>query len=614
MGKKVKVILFVLLSLFLFPDWAHARTSDVSNACEDRYLTVVNPIRGRALWADKRLTPLKDQYEVLASRQLPATWLLQYNALKDSEILGVVKEFNKSQEIGLFMEVSPTLAHDSKVIYPFAAAWDDPQAVFLSGYSQSERRKLINKIFGEFKKEFGKYPSTVGAWWIDSYSLDYMLSEFAIRSVMIVANQKTTDDYGVWGHWWGGVYYPSKANILVPASTALNKQDVIVIQWALRDLTKAYGEGPKYSNYSLQANDYIGLGENTDYFSGLTKNYLDCRNEMAQLTLGLETGMESAGFLGEFENQLDSLLVRGDVRPVTVDQFASKFNSKYPNTSPEYIFDDGISNWVLNTGMRKNDYLGDYIKYDERFAFSDYFVKDQSVFLKRYLPLENKEGQTNYLAYIILAILFSVMMIRFFGIRSVVVGFLFYVACFGLIVRGSEKWGWEVFYSSPYVYSGLLKLVLLIASIFLVIIFKRLWKSIGYTLFLPLSFGLDVIIRALRFGIISGNYLIGFAYSALDFIGFELGSGGNRFINKTLDFVTAGSLLRLKFEKYFENGWFSLIIYPVLHIVIAVFLVWLFKKNHSRGKIVIVLLLSLLFFAHLLSIFKADPIMVLPIK
>ena len=614
MGKKVKVIFWVFLALLLFPARAQATSPAATNDCGERYLTVVNPVRGRTLWADKSLNPIKDQYGVLAARLIPATWLLQYDALKDSEILGVVKGFNESQEIGLFMEVSPKLTNDSKVIYPFAAAWDDPHAVFLSGYSQSERKKLINRTFNEFKKRFGRYPSTVGAWWIDSYSLNYMFNKYAVRSVMIVANQKTTDDYGVWGQWWGGAYYPSRANTLVPANTLSNKLDVVVVQWALRDLTKAYGPGPVFSNNSLQANDYLSLGKNTDYSLGLARNYLDCQNELAQLTLGLETGMESSSFLGEFEKQLDLLLTQVSLNPVTVSQFSSIYKSKYPQLSPGFVFNDGISKWELNTGMRKNDYLGDFIKYEEQIAFSDYFVKDQSAFLKRYLPLENKEGQSNYLVYIILTGFIILIALRLVGYKTLIVGFLFYIACFGLILKGGEKWGWEVYYSSPYVSSGLIKLILLFVSILPVLFFRRYGKSWIYAFFLPLAFGLDVIIRTLRFGIISGNYLIGLASNSLDFIGIELGKDGFRFINKTLDSVIAGSLLRVKFEKYFENGWFSLLIYPALHIVVAIFLVWLFKKNHSRGKMIIILVLSLLFFAQLFYLFKADPTMVIPIK
>ena len=94
---------------------------------------------------------------LLEERSLYATWLLQYDALIDKEILSVISSWDEVHEMGLFLEVTPSLAQESRVIYPHAVPWDDPNAIFLSGYSQSDRRKLIDTQFEAYKSTFGEF-------------------------------------------------------------------------------------------------------------------------------------------------------------------------------------------------------------------------------------------------------------------------------------------------------------------------------------------------------------------------------------------------------------------------------------------------------------------------
>ena len=278
--KKIYILIFLAFTFLIQPGNLIASEN---TACDNRYVTLVNPVRSRDLWIDKSINPLKKQYDEARKNNLPVTWLLQYDVLKDKDLLKEIKSFNSAQEIGVFLEVSLKSTEAARVIYPHSVPWFSPEAVFLSAYSQSERRKLIDQLFEDFKSEFGFYPKSVGAWWIDSYSLQYMKDRFAVKAVLVVADQKTTDNYGVWGQWWGVPYYPSKANILTPASNRENKQDVVILQWAQRDPALATGEGPKFSNYSLQANDYIRQGKDTAYFQSLINSYLDCRNSLGQV-------------------------------------------------------------------------------------------------------------------------------------------------------------------------------------------------------------------------------------------------------------------------------------------------------------------------------------------
>src|SRR4030043_1781326 len=340
MKKSFLFMFLMFISIFFASTLVHA---EKVYGCNERYLNLVNPVRGRDLWLDKSLKPIDEQYQAINSYGFSASWLLQYDTLIDNELIVEIKKFDNRQELGVFLEVSPSLAQDSRVIYPHAVAWDDPNAIFLSGYSHSERKNLLTGLFEKFKNNFGYYPKSVGAWWIDSYSLEYIVKKYGIKTAMIVADQKTTDDYGVWGQWWGIPYYPTKANILIPASNSKNMQSVVVIQWAMRDLSKAYGEGTSFSNYSLQANDYLDRGLNTNYFISLANRYLDCNLSLGKITVGLETGMESVKFISEYKNQLKALSTMKDLDSTTMSEFAGRFGKVYSSNPSQIKLTDNTS-------------------------------------------------------------------------------------------------------------------------------------------------------------------------------------------------------------------------------------------------------------------------------
>src|SRR3990172_4069405 len=229
--KYIKILFLLCLLSIFFPRLIEAQ---INERCDNRYVTLVNPVRGRDLWLDKSTKPLFDQYSLIEKHKFSVTWLMQYDVLVDSEIIELTDDFDERQEFGLFLEVSPKFAQDARVLYPHAVAWNDPNAIFLSGYAQSERKRLIDTLFDKFNEMYGYYPKSVGAWWIDSYSLSYMDEKYGIDTVLIVADQKTTDDYGVWGQWWGVPYRPRNENILIPADSPANASGFFVIQWAQR--------------------------------------------------------------------------------------------------------------------------------------------------------------------------------------------------------------------------------------------------------------------------------------------------------------------------------------------------------------------------------------------
>lgn len=607
---------FFLLSLI--PQMVFAQSYPVpvqpapNAACGNRYITLVNPIRSRALWKDQSLGPLNAQYQLVQHYSYPATWLVQYDTLTDKELVETVKKFSLQNEVGVFLEVSEDLARDASVIYPVHTPWYFPNAVFLSGYQQSERRRLIDTVFAKFKQTYGGYPKSVGAWWIDSYSLHYMQQKYHIAAALIVADQKATDSYGVWGQWWGVPYYPTKTNILVPADSLKNQESVVVLQWAQRHPRLAYGPDKVVSNYSVQANDYTQFGLNTEYFNQVVGYYLDCRNDIGQVTIGLETGQESVTALAEYENQLKALAEIIGLKPVTMSSFANSYKKLYSENPKQVSITDGISTWIMTPDSRKNAFLNESIFYDHGISFADYFVADKATFLKRDITAESKHHSGISLSW---GWLISLLIVLLLFVRKqyavAINGFLLLVAGFGLLIRSHEQFGWLVLYGPKTNFLITYQLLAIAIAFGITLLAKRI-KDFALLL-LPLVYGLDSLIQSVRYTKINGMSHIGLLQNSLTLIGI----GFAKPLHITLETlhltnVQATSLLKIDLARYWDMPWFTLFVYPVLHVLLALIIWYVGRKLPKRLQIIGLIFLGFLLAWQIIVIFTQDPRLALP--
>lgn len=335
----------LVLILMIFPKMIFAQESFVS---------IVNPIRGNDFWEDKTQNPstvVLGQKEILNKYKLGATWLIRYDVLSERSIISAL---NSNDEKGLFLEITPTWTKEANINYHQADGWHDPGSAFLTGYSREERIKLIDQAFEKFKGTFKFYPKSVGAWWIDAFSLDYMQKKYEITSALIVADQYTTDNYQIWGQYFGTPYYPSKTKVLQPAQTLENKLPIVIVQWATRDPVNGYGKGVEESTHSVQINDYIAFHNlDINYFSKLidiyTKQHL---NKFSHLVIGLENSYSWQEYANEYDNQIKLLSDKkksGQLSVEKMEDFAKWYRNKFPDLSPEQVI---VANDPLGTGKR----------------------------------------------------------------------------------------------------------------------------------------------------------------------------------------------------------------------------------------------------------------------
>lgn len=551
--------------------------------CRDRYVVLVNPVRNRELWADKTLKPIVDQYGLVKKNSFGATWLVQSDVWQDGELKGVIKHFDEKQELGVFLEISKKLAEKARVYYPTEVEWYRPGAVFLSGYKPSERKRLIDKMVEDFRRETGKGPESAGAWWVDSFSANYLREKYKIKNLIIVADQKTTDNYGVWGQWWGVPYYPARANILTPANSKKNKLDVLVIQWAQRDLTRAGGEGTGFSNYSLQANDYTDLGLKTDYFASLVDIYQNCENRIGQVTMGLEVGQEGVGKMGEYQRQLDYLK---KFEAVTMREFGEKFREIYPNWPTRVVLKDETSEWEMTPEYRKNAYLEELTIYNQKTSFNDNWVADKSSFLERKLPINNKN--ITYIPYWIGVIIVIAIWQR--SGWGAVMSLLIWWPIF----RSFGQSGWWVYFGPTINNLGVIQALLAVAG---VAVFKK--AKLNEVLVV----GGMTILNYLRATTLEGIKYIGFLVDSFRLVGIN---SNWQLINRDFEGYVANSMLKFRGEWGWDRWWVWLVVYPLIIVVLGKLL----KKLPIRIRVVVRIVLVGLLIIYAKDLLMADPMAV----
>ncbi len=335
-------ILICISSIFLMlPNFAYAQNDEGENA----FITLVNPVRVSAYTKDP-VENLASEYSEVSKRSLPATWLFTYDVLENKKVTDFVKQMNQKQDLGIFLEVTPNFAKNAGVIYNKTDSWHRSNSIFLSGYSQEDRKKLISVVFDKFKSNFGYYPKSIGAWWVDSFSLNWMKEKYNITSTLGCADQFYTDGYSLWGQYWSTPFYPSKNHAGMPARNIETKLDIVALQWAARDPFNGYS-GERASAYSTQ--DYHTLGLSDSYFEDLIKLYaLKHKNQFGQITLGLEGDFSAEIYHGLYSKQLDiiqKISIQENITITNMKDFSNWYRRTFTATSPSQV-------------MASNDLLG----------------------------------------------------------------------------------------------------------------------------------------------------------------------------------------------------------------------------------------------------------------
>ncbi len=285
-------------------------------------ITIINLIRGNGLGheTDDLLTSLKAQWQVTKEADVRATWLFQYGALENAGMTEFVKSEMKDQEFGLLFEIDRNYAEKAHVQFRGKEAWYFSDGLLLSSYDRNERRKMIDAAFSKFRKIFGYYPKTVGAWWIGGDSLFYMQKKYGITAALRAADQFNLDFYSIWGTPWNIPYLSSKVNEGIPAASYEESAKVVILQWAIRDPLKGYAD----ATYSLQ--DYSMKGYSAEYVDYLASIFL--LKPFGNIVMGLENGGTLEMFQQSYKGMLNKakeIQASGKANIVLARDYAQNF-------------------------------------------------------------------------------------------------------------------------------------------------------------------------------------------------------------------------------------------------------------------------------------------------
>lgn len=190
----------------------------------------------------------------------------------------------------------------------------------------------------KFKEIFGNYPKSIGSWYIDAHTLNYMYEKYGIIASCNCKDQIGTDGYTLWGGYWNQAYYPSKRNGYMPAQTQEGQIPVPVFRMLGSDPIYQYDTGLGNERQGVISLEpvYGSAGSNrkwVDYFFHsivdepcLAFNYAQAGQENSFTWKAMQKGLEMQIPI------IDSLRQINKVRVETLGESGAWFKQNYPNT------------------------------------------------------------------------------------------------------------------------------------------------------------------------------------------------------------------------------------------------------------------------------------------
>jgi len=286
-----------------------------ASASSSAYTVVLNQVRGDECCDKGSLEALSEYIRAAETYHLSSTFVLRYDALRDERYLTAFQNAKEPIELGVLLEITPQLARDASVSYKGPEErWYKAENSFLLGYTNDERKKLIDTIFTTYKDRFRSYPTTTAGWMVDAWSLQYLDTSYGVKVHEITREQWGTDSYTLYGGPVLLPYRPSKNWPLIPASNLDASLQTMIIRQTIPDAIRTYGD--LTSAYTSQPNDYGQRGASTSYFKDLYADALHAQ-PFGFAVVGLENSMEKR-HRDEFIRQLRIISDERDAGNTTV--------------------------------------------------------------------------------------------------------------------------------------------------------------------------------------------------------------------------------------------------------------------------------------------------------
>ncbi len=342
-----QLLFLSIISLFIL-SFSYGKNLSFTNTETEKpkIVNIVNFIRlleprDSAITEDVLYQTVVKQVDMMKQYKLGGTFLLQYDALLDSRYQNLLKNLSRdSFEIGGWWEIPQPLVEKAGLKWRGRYPWDWHADVgFSTGYTPQEREKLVDVYMTDFKNIFGYYPKTVGSWFIDARTLNYLYNKYKIVASCNCKDQYGTDGYTLWGGYWNQAYYPSKINSYMPAQHEQNQTPVPIFRMLGSDPVRQYDNGLGTSRQGVITLEPVykdGGGDSTWvnwFFKQFTQG--ECI-EFAYTQAGQENSFTWDAMSKGFEIQMPLLAKLRDERKVKIETLAEsgKWFQQHYKTTP----------------------------------------------------------------------------------------------------------------------------------------------------------------------------------------------------------------------------------------------------------------------------------------
>ena len=344
--KKLSIVIIIsALTVFSVTSYGSGLKSPLIDTQHPKIVNIINFIRlleprDPKITEDVLYQTVVKQVELMKKYKLGGTFLLQYDALLDLRYQKLLKSLPpNSFEIGGWWEITQPHVEKAGLKWRGRYLWDWHADVgFSTGYSPEEREKLVDIYMADFKKIFGYYPKSVGSWFIDSHSLNYMYDKYKIIASCNCKDQSGTDGYTLWGGYWNQAYYPSRTNSYMPAQNAENQLPVPIFRMLGSDPVRQYDTGLGSDRQGVITLEpvYKGGGGDSAWVNWYFKEFVEgCSMEYAYVQAGQENSFTWDAMSKGFEIQLPLIARLRNEKKVRVETLAESgewFREHYKTT------------------------------------------------------------------------------------------------------------------------------------------------------------------------------------------------------------------------------------------------------------------------------------------
>lgn len=358
-----------------------------------RIINIINFIRQtdyRVVNSDSLMFhTVEEQIKLVNKYNLPATFLLQYDALINPNYQQLLKtQLNQFSEVGGWFEITQPQVEAAGLKWRGEHSWvSHANIAFSTGYTVDEREKLVDVYMNKFKEIFGEYPKSMGSWYIDAHTLNYMYEKYGIVASCNCKDQIGTDGYTLWGGYWNQAYYPSKLNGYMPAQTEEGQIPVPVFRMLGSDPIYQYEDGRGTNSQGVISLEpvYENAGMNrqwVDYFFNsiveqpcLTFNYAQAGQENSFTWEPMRKGLEMQIPL------IDSLRQIGKIRVETLEKSGRWFKENFSLTPATAIT---AMQDVRKEGNKTVWFNSRFYRISLMWKNSDFFIRDFHLFNEQF--------------------------------------------------------------------------------------------------------------------------------------------------------------------------------------------------------------------------------------